>query len=334
MSATLASRASSGSSRPPVTTIRVALAGCGTVGGALLDLLALNADDLARRHAVRFDVVRILARDAARPRSTAVDRGLLTTCAAAFLDAPADAVVEAIGGSCTADALARGALARGRALVTANKALLRAQGPALAALGPRLRFEAAVGGGVPIVRLLHDGLAGQGVQRVRGVLNGTTNYILSRLERGDAYAAALAAAQRAGFAEADPSRDLQGVDAADKVALLAWLAFGADPSTLAVDTMGLPDDLEAAVRRAGDTGQRLRLVATTERNSSGVTARVAPLLLPADDPLAAAVDEENVIQVTSASSGVLTLRGRGAGGPATAAALLADLIHLFQPATH
>ncbi|MBL8998127.1 MAG: homoserine dehydrogenase [Gemmatimonadetes bacterium] len=334
MSTTLASRASSTASRPPVTTVRVALAGCGTVGGALLDLLARHADDLTRRHALRFHVVRILARDASRPRSTAVERALLTTSVAEFLDTPADVVVEAIGGSCTADVLARGALAHGRALVTANKALLRTQGPALAAFGPRLRFEAAVGGGVPIVRLLREGLAGQGVHRVRAVLNGTTNYILSRIERGDPYAAALAAAQRAGFAEADPSRDLQGVDAADKLALLAWLAFGADPSTLEVVTEGLPRDVDAAVRGAARSGRRLRLVATAERAARGVTAHVSPALLHLDDPLAAAVDEENVIQVTSASSGTLTLRGRGAGGAATAAALLADLIHLFQPGTH
>ena len=222
--------------------------------------------------------------------------------------------------------------------MTANKALLRAHGSALAALaraqssrGAALRFEAAVGGGVPVVRLLRDALAGHGVLSIRGVLNGTTNFILTRLEDGESYPDALLAARRAGFAEADPSRDLNGTDAADKIAVLAWLAFGVDPEKIAVETRGLPDDLENAVRAARAAGTVIRLVAHVERRPEGIVASVQPIQLPPSDPLAGACDEENIIQIVSASSGTITLGGRGAGGAATAAALLADLIHLYQP---
>ena len=321
-----------------VTPVRVALAGCGTVGGALLDLLATHGEAIASQRGMRFEVVRILARNADRPRSVAMNRALVTSCVAEFSGTPADVVVEAIGGTQPAEAIARAALTRGQGLVTANKALLRAHGSALAALaraqstpGAALRFEAAVGGGVPVVRLLRDALAGHGVQSVRGVLNGTTNFIVTRIERGASYAEALDAARRAGFAEADPSRDLNGTDAADKIAVLAWLAFGVDPERVAVETCGLPDDLERAVRDAKAAGGALRLVAEVRRSADGIVASVQPIQLERSDPLAAARDEESIIQIASASSGTITLGGRGAGGAATAASLLADLIHLYQP---
>lgn len=320
--------------RPPAT-LRIAVAGCGTVGGALLDLLAQHGHDLARRARVRFEVVRVLVRDASRPRSAAVPRALVTDDLEAFLATPADAVVEAIGGLDPAAAIARHALTRGRRLVTANKALLRCDGPALLALAARHRdagaaldFEAAVGGGVPVVRLLRESLAGHGLQRIRGVLNGTTNYILSRIESGATYDEALRAAQRAGFAEADPSRDLSGLDAADKIAVLAWLGFDVDPSALEVRTTGLPAPgaLARAVRDARAQGGVIRVVATATRVGDGVYARVAPRLLAAADPLAQVRDEENAIQFTSESCGVVSVAGRGAGGSATASAILADLL--------
>ncbi len=316
----------------------LAIAGCGTVGGALLDLLARHGDAIERRTGHRFEVLRILVHDVARPRSVHVPRALLTESVTEFLAAPADVVVEAIGGTSTAAALARATLASGRRLVTANKALLRAEGPALAALaaahaadGAALDFEAAVGGGVPVVRALRESLAGHGVRRIRGVLNGTTNYILSRVEDGADAAAALRAAQRAGFAEADPTRDVAGIDAADKIAVLAWLAFGVDPTRLPVRTLGLPPDPVAAVRRARTQGAVLRLVAEAEEHEGVVRASVAPVLLDAADPLARARDEENVVVIESESAGAITLHGRGAGGSATASALLADLLRASAP---
>jgi homoserine dehydrogenase len=321
------------------TTYRLAVAGCGTVGGALLDLLARHGAEIAQRDGVRFEVTRVLVRDARRPRSVGVAPQLLTDCVDAFLDAPADIVVEALGGLAPAERIARHTLVRGRRLVTANKALLRVTGPDLAdlarrhrAAGAALDFEAAVGGGVPVVRLLRESLAGHGLHAIRGVLNGTTNFILSRIERGADYANALATARREGFAEADPTRDLSGLDAADKIAVLAWLGFGVDPGTLDIRLSGLPDDLDAAVRRASAAGRVLRIVASATRVGAGVYARVAPRLLNPDDPLARVRDEENVIQLESESSGLISVSGRGAGGSATASAVLADLLR--SPTSH
>lgn len=314
--------------------IRIALAGAGTVGGALLDLLDRERHALLARLGVRFEVVSVLVRDAARPRSARLDRARLTDDVDAFLRAEAEVVVEAIGGTTVAGAIARATLLRGRRLVTANKALLRAEGPALASLvrahehlGAALDLEAAVGGGVPVVRVLRDSLAGHGLTAVRGVLNGTTNYILSQMERGHEFHAALAEAQRAGFAEADPSRDLDGTDASDKLAVLSWLAFGTDPRTLRIRTEGLAPDIGARVAAARLDGRVIRLVAQAERDPDGhVRASVAPVALDPTHPLARVQDEENVIVVESTSAGAITLHGRGAGGDATASALLADIL--------
>ncbi len=316
-------------------TVRVALAGCGTVGGALLDLLAEYSEDIGRRHGLRFDVVRILAQDLSRPRSLVVDRSLLTDDVDEFLACDCDVVVEAIGGLSPAYQIAAATLSRGRGFVTANKALLCSYGWELSRLvaqhagtGAWMEFEGAVGGGVPLVRLLRESLTGQGVHRVRGVLNGTTNYILSRVERGASFDEALAAARVAGFAEANPTRDLSGRDAADKIAVLAWLAFGVNPASVAVDIRPLPAALELSARRASAAGQRLRLVATAEWCNGVVSASVGPEYLDPGDALAAAVDEHNIIEIHSASSGTVTLAGRGAGGHATASAILADLLRV------
>ncbi len=313
--------------------VRVAVAGCGTVGGSLLDLLQRHGPEIGRRSGVRYEVVRVLVRDATRPRAAALRRELLTDQVDEFLCTPADVVVEAIGGVHEAQHIAERALSRGNRFVTANKALLRVNGPALAALarehrarGAALDFEAAVGGGVPVVRLLRESLAGHGLLRIRGILNGTTNYILSRLERGASFAEALQAAQRAGFAEADPRRDLEGTDAADKIAVLAWLGFGVDPSRLEVRTSGISPALVDDVRAAARRGRTIRLIATAVRIGDGIHASVAPRVVPLGHPFAQARDEENLIQLQSESAGTVTVAGRGAGGSATASALLADIL--------
>ncbi len=316
-----------------MTTIKLAVAGCGTVGGALLDLLERHGPQLAARRGVRYEVTRVLVRDRSRPRAGHLNQALLTDCVDEFLATPADVVVEAIGGVTDAAQIARTALSRGRRFVTANKALLRIEGPQLTALarthrarGATLDFEAAVGGGVPIVRLLRDSLGGQGLHRIRGVLNGTTNFILSRVERGESFASALAAAQAAGFAEADPSRDLDGRDAADKIAVLAWLGFGVDPASLEVRTTGITPAIAADAVAAAKRGRVIRLVATATLIGDGVYATVAPRVVPAAHPFARVRDEANLIQLDSESSGTLTFAGPGAGGSATAASLLADIL--------
>lgn len=318
--------------------VKVAVAGCGTVGGALIDLLERHGDALQRRRGLRVAVTRVLVRDASRPRSIALDRALLTDRVDEFLDTPADIVVEAIGGTTAAREIAHGALGRGRRLVTANKALLRVEGPALDALahahraaGASLDFEAAVGGSVPVVRLLRESLAGHGLQRIRGVLNGTTNYILSRVERGMAFADAVAQAKRAGFAEADPTRDLDGTDAADKIAVLAWLGFGVDPASLDIRTRGIDDTLAQEARAAARRGRAVRLVATAIRIGESVQASVAPRVVPRGHPFAQVRDEQNLIQLESESAGTLTVAGAGAGGSATASAVLADILRTGAP---
>ncbi len=318
--------------------VRVSLAGCGTVGGAFIELLGAHGDGLLRRHGIRVMLSRVLVRSPERVRGVALDPALLTSDVEEFLHAPSDVVVEAIGGVDAASRIAVESLTTGRRLITANKALLRAVGPTLADLAARYRtrgaaleFEAAVGGGVPVVRLLRDGLAGHGVRCVRGVLNGTTNFILSRMERGASFAKALQAARRLGFAEADPRRDLEGVDAADKIAVLAWIAFGVDPSALPVRVRALPPELGPLLALAARRDRRVRLLATVRCVGGAVHAHVAPALLPASHAFARAVDEENVIEIDSASAGRILVGGRGAGGAATASALLADLIRSASP---
>lgn len=319
------------------STVRIAVAGCGNVGGALLDLLEDYGPAISRRTGVKFEVVSVLVRDLSRPRSTRVARERLTDSLSSFLDTPADVVVETVGGTCIASEIAHASLVRGRQLVTANKALLRVQGPALDALarehrklGASLEFEAAVGGGVPIVRLLRDSLGGQGLKTIRGVLNGTTNYILSRIEEGASFEQALIAAQKAGFAEADPSRDLAGLDAADKIAVLAWLGFGTDPSVLNVKVNGIGSRIEDEVRTAKAHNRVVRLVATATIISDAVYASVGPRALPADDPLSRVRNEENLIQLTSESAGTVSVSGRGAGGMATASAVLSDVLRSIR----
>lgn len=309
--------------------LRIALAGCGVVNGALAAMLARGA--LPDGRGVR--VSRVLVRDAARARSVRWDDGVVTTDVDALLATDSDVVVEAIGGIEPAAAIAEATLARGARFVTANKALVATHGAHLAAVAARhggaLDFEAAAGGAIPVVRALRDGAAGVGVRRIAGVLNGTTNFVLGRLAVGGALEDAVRAAQAAGFAEADPSRDLDGRDAGDKLALLAWLAFGIAPHMLPVRTRGVAGTsladaprLVAAVRAFGGVVRQVAEVATTE---SGLVARVGLAVVPASSALGRAHDEGNAVVIESASAGAIVLAGKGAGGDPTAGALLGDL---------
>ncbi|HEX7120108.1 MAG TPA: homoserine dehydrogenase [Longimicrobiales bacterium] len=311
-------------------TIRIALAGCGTVGGALVRLLRERERSIRRRHGIRFDVVRVLVRDARRPRDVALAADRFTTDPDAFLATESDIVVEATGGPEPAGRIARAALTAGRSFVTANKALVAAAGAELDALARRHRagfaFEAAVGGGVPVIRTLRDALAETEVRSIRGVLNGTTNFILSRLHDGARFDAALADAQRLGFAEADPSRDLDGRDAADKIRILAWLAFGVDPATVTVERRGILPDPDRIAADARAQGLVPRLVARCVRTDAGAAAVVEPVALPPDAPLALARGAENVVEIETRWNGTVRLSGPGAGGAPTASAVLGDVM--------
>jgi homoserine dehydrogenase len=317
-------------------TIRVALAGCGVVGSSLVRLLAERAAPLASEQGLRFELVRVLVREPGRPRALELAPSLLTADVDDFLAAKADLVVELLGGLDPAAQIARSTLAAGRRLVSANKALLAEHGAELAALahrsGATLDFEGAVGGGIPLLRALRESLPGTGVRSLRGILNGTSNYILTRLAEGATYAAALADAQRAGFAEADPSRDLDGRDAADKLRILAWLAFGTDPATLPVRRRGILPDPDRLARAAATYGAVVRLVAECAALEDGdVAASVEPVAVAPDSELGRTRDEENILLIQTEWNGRIRLAGPGAGGFPTATAVLADMVRAAEP---
>lgn len=322
--------------RPHEGVVRVALAGCGVVGGALLQLLEERGRLIEARHGLRFQLTRVLVRNPERKRATQIDPDLLTTDPAEFLDAEADLVVEAMGGLEPAGTIVRTALRQGKGVVTANKALLAAHATELASLARRsgapFEFEAAVGGGVPVIRALRDSLAETEVESIRGILNGTSNFILTRLSQGTPYDTALADAQRAGFAEADPTRDLDGTDAADKIRVLAWLAFGTDPAQLEVDQQGILPDPDHLARSAAEQGGVVKLIAGCTQKDGRVTASVRPTIVAPDSEWAGTRDEINLIAIETRWNGTIKLSGPGAGGPPTASAVLGDLIRAANSA--
>ena len=314
----------------PTKVVRVALAGCGAVGSALLRELVARRDAIALRYGVEFVLTRVLVRDVDRRRDATFDRGLLTNDVDEFLATGADVVVEAIGGLEPALRIAESALGRGRQLVTANKLLLAAHGSSLAARArandTTLRYDAAVGGGVPILRLLDESLGAGGPARVRGILNGTANFVLSHIENGASFDEALDEARAAGFAEADASRDLDGRDAADKIALIAWTAFGIAPEALFVRRVSLLPAPQQFVRLASRLGARVRQVAECALVSDCVVASVEPLLVAPESALARTHHEGNHVDVFAGWRAPLSASGPGAGGLPTATALLSDLV--------
>jgi homoserine dehydrogenase len=310
--------------------VRVALAGCGVVGGELVRLLAHGADEIRARHGVRFELASVLVRHPGRPRPGELRPGVLTTDLEEFLRSEAAVWVEAIGGRDPALRIAHTVLGAGHRLVTANKALLAEHGPELAAVarrrGGRLDFESAVGGGIPVIRALRDSLGLTGIESIRGVLNGTCNYILSRLGEGWRYADALADAQAKGFAEATPARDLSGEDAADKLRILAWLAFGVAPASLVVRRRGIVPHPERLAADAALLGGVTRLVAEVVDTAEGIVAVVEPVIVSAGSALGRVRDEENAVEIQSRWNGSVRLSGPGAGGAPTASALLGDML--------
>ena len=311
-------------------TLRVALAGCGAVGSAFLRELVGRRATLADRHGVEIVLTRVLVRDVSLERAAPFDRTLLTDSVDEFLDTDADVLVEAIGGLDPARRIAESALARGRELVTANKELLAAHGSALTALAWRsrtaLRYDAAVGGGVPVLRLLDDALGAGTPTSVRGILNGTTNFVLTRLEEGASLDSALRAARAAGFAEADASRDLDGRDAAAKLALVAWAAFGVAPEAVRVRRVSLLPDPARYVRLADRLERSVRQVAECALVNGELVSWVEPALVERGSALARTRDEQNRVEVHSGWSAPLCASGPGAGGVPTATAMLSDLL--------
>ena len=318
----------------PAPTVRVGLLGCGNVGGALAEILLTRADDVAARTGIRLELVGIAVADPTRPRPAAIDAELIGTDAAALVARDdVDVVVEVIGGLHPAHELVEAALRHGKPVVTANKALLAVAGAELAevaaAAGVDLLYEAAVAGAIPVIRPLRESLAGEQIVRVMGIVNGTTNYILTRMEEeGDSYDDVLREAQELGLAERDPTADVEGHDAAAKAAILAALAFGSDVVDADVHREGISGISAADVAYASRLGYSVKLLAIAELIDGGpeVSVRVHPAMVPKTHPLAAVRGAFNAVFVEGAVSGELMLYGRGAGGGPTASAMLGDLV--------
>lgn len=320
--------------------MRVALAGLGTVGGGVVRLLDTNREIVARRAGRPIEVVAVSARDRTKDRGVDLSRFAWVDDTAALAEYPdADVVVELIGGADgPALALARRTLAAGKGLVTANKAMLAHHGLELArvaeARGAPLAFEAAVAGGIPIIKGLRDGAAANAIGRVFGILNGTCNFILSAMEAsGRAFGDVLAEAQAKGFAEADPSFDIDGVDAAHKLSILASVAFGTEPGFAGVATTGIREVIAADIAEAAALGYRVRLVGHAEIGAAGLFQRVHPHLVPVGHSLAHVTGALNAVVAEGNFVGPLFFQGAGAGEGPTASAVVADLIAIARGET-
>jgi len=317
--------------------LKVAVLGCGSVGSQVVRLLQEQAGDLAARVGAPVDLVGVAVRRLDAPREIEVPDGLLTTDAAGLVARDdVDLVVEVIGGIEPARSLILSALENGASVVTANKALLAEDGPTLfeaaEKAGRDLYYEAAVAGAIPILRPLRESLAGDTVTRVLGIVNGTTNFILDKMDSsGAGFAEALEEAQELGYAEADPTADVEGFDAAAKAAILASLAFHSRVTASDVHREGIADVTAADVQSARDMGSVVKLLAICElRTNPGgddsVAVRVHPAMIPRTHPLASVREAYNAVFVESKAAGQLMFYGPGAGGAPTASAVLGDLV--------
>jgi homoserine dehydrogenase len=315
-------------------TLKVALLGCGVVGSEVVRLLHEHRDDLTSRVGASVELVGIAVRRPDRERDLPVDKSLFTADAAALVARDdVEVVIEVIGGIEPARSLLLTALGRGASVVTANKALLAEDGPTLydaaRATNADLYFEASVAGAIPLLRPLRDSLAGDRVHRVLGIVNGTTNFVLSRMdETGAGFAEALEEATALGYAEADPSADIDGFDAAAKAAILASLAFHTRVTAADVHREGIADVTAADVASAKRMECVVKLLAIAEVAVDGkaVGVRVHPAMIPRSHPLAGVRDAYNAVFVEADAAGQLMFYGKGAGGAPTASAVMGDLV--------
>ncbi|GAA4767472.1 homoserine dehydrogenase [Stakelama sediminis] len=317
--------------------LRVAIAGLGTVGAGVIRLLDANGELIARRAGRPIEVVAVSARDRSKDRGVDIDRFDWVDDPTALARHPgADVVVELVGGADgPALALARAALDAGKSFVTANKAMIAHHGFSLAEAAEKadvaLKFEAAVAGGIPVIKGLREGAAANAITRVYGILNGTCNYILSKMESdGSDFDAVLSEAQALGYAEADPSFDIDGVDAAHKLSILASLSFGTRPAFDDVATGGVRHVVAADIAEAAALGYRVRLVGMAEADAGGLFQRVHPYLVPLRHPLAHVSDSINAVVAEGNYVGRLFFQGAGAGDGPTASAVVADLIDIAR----
>ncbi|MGZ4677155.1 MAG: homoserine dehydrogenase [Acidimicrobiia bacterium] len=313
-------------------TVRVGLLGCGHVGSALVRLITEHRDEIETRTGIRLEVTRVAVRNLARERDVDLAPSVFTHDGAAVVTAEdVDLVVEVIGGIEPAREHIIEALKAGKPVVTANKELLANVGRELfetaEGAGLDLLFEASVAGGIPIIRPLRESLAGDRIRRVMGIVNGTTNFILSRMaESGASFSDALAEAQTLGFAERDPTADVEGFDAAAKTAIIASIAFGARIVAGDVYREGISELTDADIASAEELGFAVKLLAVAEEGDDGIAVRVHPTMIPLSHPLASVRDSFNALFIEADAVGQLMFYGRGAGGEPTASAVLGDVI--------
>ena len=312
--------------------VRVGFLGCGNVGSALIRLLAANADLITRRSGVRIEVTRVAVQNLTKERDVTFAPGVLTNDGELVVaDRDVDVIVEVIGGVEPARSLILTALKAGKPVVTANKELLANFGEELfevaATAGVDLLFEASVAGGIPLIRPLRESLVGERIRRVTGIVNGTTNYVLTRMtEERSSLADAVAEAQALGYAEPDPTADIDGFDAAAKAAIIASIAFGARVVAGDVSREGIRNVTADDIGAAAELGYVVKLLAVTEEHDGAVSARVHPAMVPLSHPLASVRGSYNAVFIEGEAVGQLMLLGRGAGGGPTSSALLGDLI--------
>ena len=314
--------------------LKVAVLGCGVVGSEVVRILQSSAADLAARIGAPLELAGVAVRRANRQRDLPVDPSLFTTDAAGLAARDdVDIVVEVVGGTTSARDWILTALNRGASVVTANKALLAERGQELYAAAERngvdLYYEAAVAGAIPIVRPMRESLVGDSVHRVMGIVNGTTNFILTRMEEtGAGFAEALDEATSLGYAEADPTADIEGFDAAAKAAILASLAFHTNVTAADVHREGITGVTSADVASARAMNAVVKLLAIAERSETdgSVGVRVHPAMIPRTHPLAGVREAYNAVFVEGAASGQLMFYGKGAGGAPTASAVLGDVV--------
>jgi homoserine dehydrogenase len=313
--------------------VPVALLGYGTVGAAVDRLLTENADDIERATGHRLRVVKALVRDAAKERAFEGRDGVLTTDFASIRDDREIAIVaEVMGGVEPARGYVLELLAAGKPVVTANKQLIAQRGeelfPAASKAGVQLRFEASVCAAIPVIKILRESLVVSNVHRVLGIVNGTTNYILTKMESGQTYDEALADAKRLGFAEADPTDDVSGADAAAKMAILATIAFGSRVTLADVAYDGIESILPGHIRAADEMGMVVRLIGAATLVDGAVDVRVQPALVDRHHPLAAVEGAFNAVMLQGDAIREIMLEGPGAGGVETASAVVADMVSI------
>ena len=314
-------------------TVRLGVLGHGTVGSAFVRLVERQSDAIAARSGVKLEIARVAVRDAATHASSSIASLLTTDPDSVVSDPTVDLVVELMGGIDTARPLIVKALQNGKPVVTANKALIATHGAELFEAADRagidLLFEAAVCGGIPLIRPLRESLRGEPIRRVLGIVNGTTNYILTKMaENGTSYADALSDAQRLGYAEADPTADVEGLDAAAKIAIISSIAFGANVTAGDVYSEGIAHVEPADIAIARRLGYEVKLLAIAEFDAAthAISVRVHPAMVSKNHPLAAVRDAFNAVVVDGEASGSLMFYGRGAGGDPTASSVLGDVI--------